>query len=170
LKKAALCLLTLTFLFVPSAFAALKPGDPAPTFSLRDPEGKEFFLSEVIGRRSKEKTKGVILSFFASWCVPCRTELPLLNSLVDELKSKGVLVVIIDLKEDSAVVADLLRELKVDKPIALLDRYGKTAEKYQVRFLPTTFFIGADGKVKGIIFGEIKDATELKGSAEKLLQ
>ena len=150
--------------------AALKPNDIAPTFSLRDMAGKDFYLSDAVGPKSKEKVRGVIISFFASWCVPCRKELPLINSLVDEFKSKGIKVVVVDVKEDVEVIGELLAELKVDKPMVLSDRYGKTAEKYQIRGLPVTFFIGADGKVKHIIFGEISDSKELREGAGKLLQ
>lgn len=157
-------------LIASSAFAALKLNDPAPTFSLRDAEGKDFYLSDIVGAKSKEKVNGVILSFFASWCVPCRKELPLINSVVDELKNQGIKVVLIGLKEDFDSIGALLAELKVDKPIVLSDRYGKTGDKYQVRFLPVTFFIGADGKIKDIIFGEIKDAKKLRESAGKLLK
>ena len=57
-------------------------------------------MSDVSVPASKEKANGVILGFFASWCVPCRNELPIINSLVDELKGKGVKVVIVGFKED----------------------------------------------------------------------
>jgi peroxiredoxin len=157
-------------LFSPSAFAAPRVNDLAPAFSLRDSEGKDFYLSDVVGDTRKESGKGIILSFFASWCVPCRSELPLINSHVDELKGKGIRVVIVDIKEDFDTIRALLDELKVDKPIVLSDRYGKTAEAYGVRFLPATFFIGADGKIKHVIYGEIFDAKELRESAGKLLK
>ncbi len=160
---------SVVFLLASPVCAALKPNDAAPTFSLRDLEGRDFYLSDVIWPKSKEKINGVILSFFASWCVACRKELPIINSLVDEFNSKGIKVVIVDVKEDIDAVGELLNELKVHKPVVLSDRYGKTAEKYQVRALPMTFFIGADGKVKHIIFGEISDAKELRESAAKLL-
>ena len=162
--------LLLSFLFASSAAAALKLNDTAPIFSLRDIEGNDFYLSQYVGASKKEKGNGLILSFFASWCVACRNELPLINSHVDELRDKGIKVVIIDLKEDFDTIGALLEELKVDKPVVLSDRYGKVSEKYQVRFLPTTFFIGADGQVKDIIFGEMKDQRELKTAAEKLLK
>ncbi len=151
-----------------SAFAALKPNEPAPAFSLRDSQGRDFYLSDVAGPKSKGKLNGVILSFFASWCVPCRKELPLIDSLVDELKEKGINVVLVDVKEDFDTIGVLLSELKVDKPIVLSDRYGTVAEKYGVRFLPATFFIGADGKIKDVIFGEIQSEKELRDSASKL--
>ena len=169
MKKYILTLL-ISLLFASSAAAALKLNDTAPTFSLRDLDGKEFNLSDYAGSTKKEKGNGVILSFFASWCAGCRNELPLINSLVDELTGKGIRVVIVDVKEDVDTIRALLAELKVDKPVVLMDRYGKAGDNYQVRFLPTTFFIGADGRVKDIIFGEIKDKHELTASTGKLLK
>jgi thiol-disulfide isomerase/thioredoxin len=160
----------LIVLLASSAFAALKPGDVAPTFSLRDSEGKDFYLSDDVGAAKKGNGKGVILTFFASWCVPCRQELPVIDALADELTAKGVRVVLVGFKEDFDQINELLRELKVTKPLVICDRYGKVGEKYSVRFLPTTFFIGADGRIKDVIFGGIKDAAELKASAGKLMQ
>jgi thiol-disulfide isomerase/thioredoxin len=150
------------------AHGAMKAGDPAPSFSLRDGEGRDFYLTDIVGEKSKEKGNGVILSFFASWCAPCRLELPIINSFVDELKGKGIKVVLVALKEDFDVIVPLLAELKVDKPVVLSDQYGKTAEKYQVRFLPTTFFIDSDGKVRDIIFGEIKNERALRESVGRM--
>jgi thiol-disulfide isomerase/thioredoxin len=158
----------LVLLLSPPAFAALKVNDDAPAFTLRDSVGRDFYLSDVVGATRKEKVNGVIVSFFASWCVPCRQELPLINSLVDELKGKGIKVVLINVKEDFPTINALLAELKVDKPVVLSDRFGQVSEKYQVRFFPTTFFIGADGKIKGTIFGEIQGEKELRESAMKL--
>ena len=151
------------------AFAALKPGDVAPAFSLRDSEGKDFYLNDDVRETQKGNHTAVILSFFASWCVPCRQELPIIDGLADEFIAKGVTVVIIGFKEDFDQINELLKELKITKPLVLCDRYGKVGEKYGVRFLPTTFFIGADGKIKDVIFGGIKDAAELKASAGKLI-
>jgi cytochrome c biogenesis protein CcmG/thiol:disulfide interchange protein DsbE len=160
----------LILLSVTPALAALKTNDIAPTFSLRDSEGRDFHLGDVVGEARRGKGNGVIVSFFATWCAPCRSELLLINSLVDELKGKGVTVVIVDIKEDFDTIHDLLDELKVDKPIVLSDPDGKIAGEYRIKFLPTTYFIGADGTVKDMIFGEIFDAKELRESARKLLK
>jgi len=157
----------LQFLLVSSAFA-LRVNDQAPIFSLQDINEKDFYLGDLVGATKKEKNNGVILSFFASWCVPCRNELPLINSLVAELKDKGIKIVIVGFKEDFDTIRSLLAELKVDKPAVLCDRDGKVGEKYGVRFLPTTFFIGSDGSVKDVVFGEIKDEKELREKARKL--
>ncbi len=169
IKKSGIAAL-LILLYVPSAFAALKPNDPAPTFSLRDNTGKVFSLNDVVGAQSKEKANGVILSFFASWCMACRDELPIINSVVDEMKSKGIRVVIVGFKEDFVRINALLAALKVDKPVVVNDQEGKVGEKYGIRFLPVTFFIGADGRIKHIIYGEINDGKEVTEVAEKLLK
>lgn len=152
------------------AYAALKLNADAPTFSLKDRTGNNFSLDDVVGVKSKTGSKGLILGFFASWCIPCRHELPLINSLVDELQARGVTIVLVDVKEDLDTISALLAELKVNKPLVLSDRFGKVSEAYSVRFLPATFFIGADGKVKDIIYGEIRDEQELRGSAQKLFK
>jgi hypothetical protein len=78
--------------------------------------------------------------------------------------------VIVGVKEDFTSINALLANLKVDKPIVLSDRSGKVSEEYQVRFLPVTFFIGNDGKVKHVIYGEIGSAQALRNSASKLLR
>jgi hypothetical protein len=93
-----------------------------------------------------------------------------MNALAGEFKSKGVAVVFIDVKENLATIEALLKELKIDQPIVLRDVDGKTSEKYEVRFLPTTFFIGADGKLKDVIYGGIDNAGQLRNSTGKLLK
>ena len=165
----AMILLLLLFVGAP-AWAGLKLNEPAPTFALRDSEGKDFYLSSVVGEEAKEKSRGVVLGFFATWCAGCRNELPIINALVDELSGKGIKVVLVDIKEDFDEINEFLAGLKVDKPIVLSDRYGKVMGKYQIRFLPTTYFIGSDGTVKDMIFGEILDANELRDSVKKLLK
>ena len=166
--RKTLLVIIATLLMASSAFAAPKANDPAPAFSLKDRDGKDFTLSDVVGANPKNKANGVILGFFASWCVPCRNELPFFDSLVDELKGKGVKVVIIAFMEDFDQVRGLLSELKVTKPLVLSDQHGAVAEKYGVRFLPVTFFIGSDGKIKEVIYGEIEGEKELRERAGKL--
>lgn len=169
MKKNVIAMFLLILLSSP-ALAALKLDDSAPSFSLPDGEGKDFNLSDAVGVRRRETSKGIIVSFFASWCVPCRKELPLINSFVDELRNTGITVVLVDVKEDFKTVKALLTELKVDKPIVLIDRNGKTSEEYQIRFLPTTFFIDAGGKVRAVIYGGINGEKELRESVQKLLK
>ena len=145
-----------------TAQAALKVNDPAPLFSLSELGNGRFSFAppEPQGGR-----KGTIIAFFASWCMPCRDELPMLNGLAEEMRSRGITIVLVNVKEDAGLVKRLLADLKVDKPVVVSDRDGKVTEQYQVLFLPTTFFVSADGRVKDIIFGEIRDAAQLRKSA-----
>jgi len=160
----------LTILITSPAFAALKLNDSVPMFSLRESSGSVFSLSDAVGATRKKNGHGIILGFFASWCVPCRNELPFINSFVDELRNMGITVVLVDVKEDIETVNALLAELKVDKPVVVVDRDGRTAEKFGVRFFPTIFFINADGKVKDVLYGGINGEKELRQSVQKLLE
>jgi peroxiredoxin len=162
-------LLLVMLLFSSPSFAALRTNEEAPAFSLPSLDGKEFVLSDVL-QGGRSASGGVVLSFFATWCRPCRTELPLLDGLFNELRAKGVAVVIVDLKENAAVIRNFVENLKLDRVTVLSDREGKTAAKYQVRFLPATFCIGVDGRIKDMIYGEVRSAEEFRKCVEKLLR
>jgi thiol-disulfide isomerase/thioredoxin len=150
---------------------ALQVNDAAPSFSLRDSNGGDFFFSDHIGSKKKTATRGMILSFFASYCEPCKRELPVMNRLVDEFEKKGIKIVIVGFNEDFNKFSGLLDELKVDKPVILSDLYGKTGQKYGVTHLPMTFFISADGKVNDMIRGELTNIESvLREKAGKLLK
>jgi thiol-disulfide isomerase/thioredoxin len=152
------------------AQAALRTNEDAPAVALRTVDGREFVLSDVVGPNSRDKVQGVVLSFFATWCTACVDELPMLNALAADGKYGRITVVLVDLKEDPAAVRAFLARLKIDRPVILTDVDGKAAEKYQVRFLPTTFFIGADGRIRDLLFGGINTMAELHTSADKLLR
>ena len=128
-------------------FSELKVGDPAPTFYIRTLEEKNFFMSDTL-----KDDKPIILSFFATWCVPCREEIPVLDSVRQEFPDmKFYLVDVSGLNtngkamiEDSLMVAKMINFLKVDI-LVLMDIYGKTAEKYAVKELPTLVVIDPKG-------------------------
>ena len=128
-------------------FSELKVGDPAPTFYIRTLEEKNFFMSDTL-----KHDKPIILSFFATWCVPCREEIPVLDSVRQEFPDmKFYLVDVSGLNtngkamiEDSLMVAKMINFLKVDI-LVLMDIYGKTAEKYSVKELPTLVVIDPKG-------------------------
>ncbi len=150
---------------------ALQPGDLAPLFSLKDSQGKSFFSGHYAGKDRKGDAKGLILGFFAPHCKPCRHELPVLNSLVDEFRAQGIQVAIVGYYEDFDRIMNFLAEIHVDKPIILSDKSGKIGKTYGVHFLPTTFFLSSDGRVREIIRGESPDIEQaLRQSAAQLLK
>jgi len=142
-------------LFTAELSFALSANDAAPPIALRDSGGTYFFLSDNIGSSAKKPAKGIIVNFFASTCDPCRKELPALNSIVDEFAQKNIKIIIIGYKEGFDKFMGMLEDLKVNKPVTLSDPYGKAGKEYGVYGLPMTVFIGADGKVKEIIKGEV---------------
>ncbi|MDO9289261.1 MAG: TlpA disulfide reductase family protein [Thermodesulfovibrionales bacterium] len=161
--------LCFVLLFV-SVSLALNINDPAPLFSLRDGNNKYFHLSDYL-TPSKKGVKGIILNFFASYCKPCKNELPILNSLVDEFEKKGIKIVIVGYGEDFDKINEMLSKIKVDKPIILSDVYSRIGAKYGVNGLPHTVFIGSDGKIKDIIKGELPNIEKvLREKTGKLLK
>lgn len=157
-------------LFMSAPSFALNINDPAPLFSLRDGNNKYFHLSDYL-TTSKKGVKGIILNFFASYCKPCKNELPVLNSLVDEFEKKGIKIVIVGYGEDFDKINEMLSKIKVDKPIILSDVYSRIGAKYGVNGLPHTVFIGSDGKVKDIIKGELPNIEKvIRERAGKLLK
>jgi len=156
--------------FMSATSFALNINDPAPLFSLRDGNNKYFHLSDYL-TPSKKGVKGIILNFFASYCKPCKNELPVLNSLVDEFEKKGIKIVIVGYGEDFDKIKEMLSEIKVDKPVILSDVYSRIGAKYGVNGLPHTVFIGSDGKVKDIIKGELPNIEKvIREKAGKLLK
>lgn len=117
----------------------------APDFTLKDLNGKQVRLRDFRG-------KVVFLNFFATWCVPCRLEMPAMERLSKAYKDKGLVVLAVDIKESAKIVRTFLQELKVSFP-ALLDVDGAVAFTYGIRPLPATYLIGRDGKILWRAFG-----------------
>ena len=122
-------------------------GFQAPEISLNTFEGDEISLSDFKGYP-------VIVNFWASWCPPCRTEMPALQRAYDNYAEKGVVFLAVnELNQDSrSAVLDFVEENALTFPI-LADELGIASKVYQVSSLPTTFFIDANGVIKDIVIG-----------------
>ncbi len=150
----------------------VEPADqpmPADAFSVTPPKGAteatsptELFekpaLKEMADFKLESLTKGktvqlsdykgkvILLDFWATWCPPCRAELPILAAVNKEFADKGLVFFAVNQQEDRQKVEDFLKEQKLDFPV-LLDTKGKAGEAYGVESLPTLYLIGKDGKV-----------------------
>ena len=120
-------------------------GRPAPEFSL------SLFDGGTLSSRSL-KGKPVLLNFWASWCVPCREETPMLVRLHKIYGPRGVEFVGIDAEDRLADARRFIAQYHVDYALARLDD-ERVIDAYAVPGLPTTVFIGADGIVVGKVVG-----------------
>lgn len=122
-------------------------GNPAPPFTLENLEGQQVTLEQFKGNV-------LVLNFWASWCTPCRKELPSLQSLYKKLKDRenfAFLAVSCD-EEGKKPVQDLFSRYTIDIPVAL-DPNRKIAFLYGVSKFPETYFIDKDGKVRHKFIG-----------------
>ena len=132
-------------------------------------------LASLVGPEADDPgSKVVLLSFFATWCGPCKKELPFLVQLSHEYKERGLRVVSVAIDKDEAKwpeILELVAKHKVDYPV-VKDRYNLIARRYlgDKTPLPSVFLIGRDGLVKLVKQGYPKDAAEfLKGEVEKAI-
>ncbi len=151
--------LWVTRLPVDAAVAALGPQPavdyPAPDFTLtRFDTGEAISLSALRG-------KPVILNFWATWCRPCRAEMPALQATFERY-GDDLLVVGVDQGEEGAVVGPFLDELGITFPV-LLDGDMSVGRDYRIMGLPTTFFIDSKGIIRGVHAGEINSAILAEG-------
>lgn len=123
----------------------------APDFELTLLDGSRFRVADHIG------TRVIVLNFFATWCGPCRAEMPELERYYREHADKGVLLLGIDAEEKHTVVEPFIAEMKLTFPVGI-DASGDVLKLYGIRSFPTTVVIGADGKVKLYETGAILNA------------
>lgn len=108
-------------------------------------EEKEISLEDFRG-------KGVVLNFWASWCGPCREEMPLFEEIWREYKDKNVVFLGIDVMDDRKNASEFLDEIGISYP-NLYDPSGKVSTKYKVIALPATFFIDKEGRLVAKNYG-----------------
>jgi peroxiredoxin len=111
----------------------------APDFSLPDLSGKTLTLSSLRG-------KVVLLDFWATWCVPCRQEIPRFVELQDQYGDRGLQIIGVSMDDSADPVRDFYKQYKMNYPVVMGD--AKTGEAYGgVLGLPIAFVIGRDGKI-----------------------
>lgn len=120
-------------------------GTPAEDFRLVDLEGKSQSLSQYRG-------KVVLLNFWATWCKPCTTEMPAMQTTYDKLRDKGFVVLAINELEDDAKVREHIKQYGHTFPV-LMDRDNKVANQFGVFGLPVSVFVDEKGVVQEYIKG-----------------
>lgn len=138
LKTAAVALAMLAL----SAQAALRPGDSAPDLKSFKLEGA---LPELSGRV-------LLVDFWASWCAPCRKSFPVMKELHEKFAARGLVIVAISVDEEKSAMESFLKKNPVPYAIAR-DPAGQTPKAFQAEKMPSSFVIGADGKIAAVHSG-----------------
>ncbi len=123
----------------------MKDNSATPDFTLVDSAGKKVAFKEFRG-------KLVLLNFWATWCVPCREEMPAMERLYAQYKNKGFTIVAVNVKDSKKEAFAFLKELKITYPI-MLDPDGEVGLLYGALGLPTTYLIGPKGEGLARIWG-----------------
>ena len=122
------------------------PGWDAPHFGALTATGESVTLADYRG-------KVLMVTFWATWCVPCRKEMPALEELQFKFGDRGLRVIGINFKEDEGKIRHFAKLLGLSFPL-LLDITGSITKTYGVVAFPTTFLIGRDGKPISLAVGE----------------
>lgn len=137
-------LLSLAALLFTSATHAAAP-TPAPDFTLKSANGENVRLAEQHGNV-------VMLNFWASWCGPCRQEMPLLDGMAKKYGKMGFVLYGINVEEDNTDAKKMLKDLGITFTI-LYDPESKLSSLYNVDAMPTSVFIDKKGKIRHIARG-----------------
>jgi peroxiredoxin len=140
----------------------LKSRVRAENFSLPLLDGKTRALSDLKG-------KVVFLNFWATWCPPCREEMPSMESLYRRLGERGLEFLAVDIQEKQKPVEAFVKERGLNFPVAL-DELGRISGLYGIRSIPATFIIDRDGSIIAVVVGGRKwDGPEVIAAFEALL-
>jgi peroxiredoxin len=134
---------------VVASAAELKPwsGGATPALELEDMSGQMHRLADYRG-------KVVLVNFWATWCEPCRAEMPSIDGLRSALDGKPFQVLAVNLAEPLSRIEKFVGTMPLHFPL-LRDRDGAVAKAWRARLLPASFLIGRDGRIRYVAYGEL---------------
>lgn len=149
--------LSILFLALGSAFymayqkddSPVQVGDLAPDFTLTNLEGEKVSLSDYRG-------KGVLLNFWASYCDPCKREMPAMEKQYQAMKDEGIEILAVNIAESHVAINSFKNRFGFTFPI-LLDRDRSITNRYGIIPIPTSFFIDSNGIVVAKVTGEMDE-------------
>jgi thiol-disulfide isomerase/thioredoxin len=132
-----------------------------PALALKDPAGRPHALADYRGQV-------LLVNFWATWCEPCRDEMPSFQRLKERLAGHPLTVLAVNYGESSPKVGEFVRRLGLDLPV-LLDPGQQAARAWRVRLLPTSYLVDADGRVRYSVVGELDWASDAAVNAVRRL-
>lgn len=136
---------------------------PAPDFTLKSMSGENVKLSELRGNV-------VMINFWASWCGPCRQEMPLLDEFYKKYSKLGFVLLGVNVEEDSSKAANYLKEVPVSFPI-LYDNTNEVSKMYDIDAMPSTVLVDRNGNMRFLHRGyKPGDENEYKKLMKKLMR
>ena len=135
----------------------------APDFTLNTLEGNTITLSDLRGQ-------AVLVNIWASWCVPCRAEMPEMQTIYQEYADRGFTILAVNATNQDSInnAADFVTDHGLTFPI-LLDLDGKVGDLYQLSALPSSYFIRPDGSIQEVVIGGPMAEALLRTRVENLL-
>jgi peroxiredoxin len=143
---------------------APQQGFLAPDFELKTPAGETIKLSELRGQ-------AVLVNLWATWCPPCRAEMQTIETIYNEYKDQGFVVLAVNMtyQDNQTDIMPFVTDQGLTFPI-LLDETGNMANVYQLKSLPSSFFIGRDGIIHEVIIGGPMAEALLRTRVEAILK
>ena len=118
----------------------------APAFELADPDGQPIRLADYRG-------KTLIVNFWATWCPPCRAEMPSLQRAWEQVRGDGIELIAINVGESEGTIQRYLEQVPIGFPLPM-DRDSKVVQQWPIRGLPTTFVVDPEGRLAYKAAGE----------------
>lgn len=140
----------------------------APSFYVSALDGSDFFLSRKVGAKARPNEKSpVVLVFFTTSCIPCRQEIPFLDSL--RVEYPHIAFYLVNVGEEPQIVKEYIQRMNYKMPV-LLDRYGQVAKRYQASITPTLVGINVNGQIVFFKQGfQVSDKDLIHKNIEKLV-
>ncbi|MBA7467409.1 Thiol-disulfide oxidoreductase ResA [subsurface metagenome] len=129
-------------------------GNLAPDFQLQNLDGQTVPLSNL-------RNKPVLINFWATWCSPCRSEMPYIQEIYEEWTDKGLVLLAINIGESSSEVEEFMQGNNFSFTV-LLDTKQDVAQKYNIQYIPTTFFIDKDAIIQYKLTGAFQSKAQIE--------
>jgi len=144
-----------------SSTQGVEVGDLAPDFQLQNLDGQTISLGNLRG-------KPVLINFWATWCGPCRGEMPYIQEIYEEWTNKGLVVLTINMGESSSKAEEFRQSYNLSFTV-LLDTKQDVAQKYNIQYIPTTFFLDKDGIIQDKVIGAFQNKTQIENKLSKIM-